>query len=46
MRTRLVAGTMHRLSNLASGSDSRHMLYLAAFVIFVFLMVYKLSKSS
>ena len=42
----LLSGTMKRLGNLTNSKDSRHMLYLAAFVIFVFLMVYKLSKSS
>lgn len=39
----LLGGTMQRLSSLASSKDSRHMLYLACFVVFIFLLMYKLS---
>lgn len=41
----LLGGTMKRLGNLTSSNDNRHMLYLVVFVVFVFLLVYKLTRS-
>jgi len=38
----LLGGTMRRLNTLASSKDSRHMLYLALFVVAVFLIIYKM----
>ena len=40
----LLSGTMKRLGNLADSGGNRHMLYLALFVIFVLLLVYKLFR--
>lgn len=41
----ILSGTMKRLGNLTHSKDGRHMLYLAAFVVVVFFLVYKLSHS-
>ena len=40
----LLSGTMKRLGSLADSGGNRHMLYLALFVIFVLLLVYKLFR--
>merc|ERR1712087_757241 len=39
----VLKGTMQRLNNMVNSKDSRHMLYLALFVVFVFLFMYKMS---
>uniref|UniRef100_A0A7S3W915 t-SNARE coiled-coil homology domain-containing protein n=1 Tax=Strombidinopsis acuminata TaxID=141414 RepID=A0A7S3W915_9SPIT len=38
----LLSGTMKRLNKLASSKDSKHMMYLALFVVAVFLFIYKM----
>lgn len=40
----LLDGTVKRLSALANSKDSRHMLYLAVFVVAVFLFIYKMTR--
>ena len=40
----LLHGTMKRLGTLANSKDSRHMLYLALFVVLVFLVLYKMMR--
>lgn len=40
----LLSGTMKRLNTLSNSKDSRHMLFLACFVVLVFMLVYKLSR--
>lgn len=40
----ILGGTMKRLQNLTGSKDSRLMLYLALFVVVVFLLIYKLSR--
>ena len=40
----LLSGTMKRLGSLADSGGNRPMLYLALFVIFVLLLVYKLFR--
>jgi blocked-early-in-transport protein 1 len=38
----LLGGTMKRLNALASSKDGNHMLYLALFVVGIFLFIYKM----
>jgi len=38
----MLGGTMKRLNTLASSKDSKYMLYLALFVVGVFLLIYKM----
>ena len=40
----LLNGTVKRLSALAGSKDSWHMLYMAIFVVFVFLFIYKMTR--
>ena len=40
----MLGGTMRRIGAMADSKGSRHMLYLALFVIFVLLLVYKLFR--
>jgi len=38
----LLSGTMKRLGTMVNSKDSRHMLYLALFVVFVFMVMYRM----
>ena len=40
----MLSGTVKRLSALANSKDSWHMAYLAVFVVFVFLFIYKMTR--
>lgn len=37
----LLNGTMKRLGSLVNSKDSRHMIYLALFVVFVFFVMWR-----
>ena len=40
----MLSGTVKRLSALANSKDGWHMIYLALFVVFVFLFIYKMTR--
>ena len=40
----MLSGTVKRLSALANSKDGWHLIYLALFVVFVFLFIYKMTR--